>query len=113
MSPKELGKYLVYVLKDELLYYKGRLCIPKNTNCKLKILYDRHNILILRHSGFQKTYITIKHSFSWPGMKRDIREYVEICYPYQISKIEQTKFSNMPRQNFANFLPFKKISNQN
>jgi hypothetical protein len=71
-SIEELGKYLAYVLKDALLYYDGCLCIPKNTNCKLKILYDYHSIPIMGHSRFQKTYITIKKSFFWLKMKRDI-----------------------------------------
>jgi hypothetical protein len=29
----ELNKYLTYVLKDELLYYDGRLCVLEGTNC--------------------------------------------------------------------------------
>jgi hypothetical protein len=32
-SQVELSKYLTYVLKDELLYCDGRLCILEGTNC--------------------------------------------------------------------------------
>jgi len=45
----------------------------------------------MNHPKFQKLYITIKNSFFRFGMERDIHEYVERCYPYQTSKIEQTK----------------------
>jgi hypothetical protein len=48
-SLEELSKYLTYVLKDGLVYYDGHLCILENTNCKLKILYDCHDIPIMGH----------------------------------------------------------------
>jgi uncharacterized protein YvpB len=63
----------------------------KTKNCALKILYEYHNILIVNHPKYQKIYITIKNSFFWFGMKRDIHEYVKKCYSYQTSMIEQTK----------------------
>jgi hypothetical protein len=50
---KKLGKYLTYVLKDELLYYNFNwLCIPTISNYRWKILYDYHNIPIVGHLGF-------------------------------------------------------------
>ncbi len=96
--PKELCKYITYMLKDGLQYYGGDLCIHENTNCVLKILYEYHNILIVNHPKFQKNYIMIKKKFFWLGIKRDIHDYVERCYPYQTSKIEQIKTLKLLQQ---------------
>jgi hypothetical protein len=40
----------------------------------------------------------IKKKFFWLGIKRDIHDYVERCYPYQTSKIEQIKTLKLLQQ---------------
>ncbi|KNZ46483.1 hypothetical protein VP01_7224g2, partial [Puccinia sorghi] len=32
------------------------------------------------HFGQEKTYSLISQDFSWPGMTRDVKDYVNSCY---------------------------------
>lgn len=75
----------------EIMDYKGKLCIPNTPKIKDKILKDAHNIPIVGHLRYHKTYITIRKSFFWSKMKPDIRLYVQKCLLCQKVKVEQCR----------------------
>lgn len=87
----EIDKFKSFELKDEVLYYNGRVCIPKAGEYRLNIMNNLHDIPIAGHPGFQKTYMAVKRHYYWPGMKKDVKEYVERCLKCQVSKSEQVK----------------------
>ena len=88
-SIDEIEKFKSFDLKDEILYYNGRVCIPKFGEHRLNIMNDFYDIPIAGHPGFQKTYVSFKHHFYWLGMKKNIKEYVARCLKCQVSKSEQ------------------------
>jgi hypothetical protein len=49
------------------------------------------------HLGMNRTYERIKLFVSWPGMKREIKDYVKRCKICQKNKITQNK-TKMPLQ---------------
>ena len=79
-------------IQDNLLYYRQRLCIPNNKDLKNNILSEAHDIPIAGHAGYIKTYALMHQSFYWPGMKRDVLQYVARCLIYQKIKVERVKY---------------------
>jgi hypothetical protein len=63
-----------------------RLCVPKNTMLRLKLLHDAHDAISAGHLGTSKTLSTISRSYFWPGMHKDVKEYVRSCDSCQQNK---------------------------
>ena len=106
----EIDKFKSFELNDEILYYKGRVCIPKLGEYRLNIMNDLHDIPIAGHPGFQKTYMAVKRHYHWPGMKRDVKEYVERCLKCQVSKSEQVKNPGLLQPLSVPNLKFESVS---
>ena len=58
-----------YTLKDTLLYFKGRLCIP--TELQKQILKEAHEAPLAAHPGYHKMFSSLKKKFFWPQIKKD------------------------------------------
>jgi len=67
------------------------MCIPNNSELRRKILIEAHDSLTAGHPGYVKTYESVKKSFFWPGMKRDILQYIQKCLVCQKVKAERLK----------------------
>ena len=78
-TAEEIEKFKSFEVKDKILYYNGRVCVPKFGEHSLSIMNNLHDIPIAGHPSFQKTYMAVKRHYYWPGMKKDIKEYVERC----------------------------------
>jgi hypothetical protein len=52
------------------------------------ILHEIHNVPYAGHPGYHKTMEAIKNHYFWPGMKRDIAEYISRCMECQKVKAE-------------------------
>ena len=59
-SVDEIEKFKSFGLKNEILYYNGRVYVPKSGEYKLNIINDLHDIPIAGHPGFQKTNMSVK-----------------------------------------------------
>ena len=106
----EIEQFKSYELKDGVLYYNNRVCIPNFGEYRLNITRELHDIPVAGHPGFQKTYMAIKRHYFWPGMKRDIKLYVERCFKCQVSKIEQVKNPGLLKPLDVPNLKFESIS---
>ncbi|MCZ2221997.1 hypothetical protein NUW87_11610, partial [Corynebacterium pilbarense] len=73
---------------DGLLLYKNRVYVPNVQELKLAILKEMHNVTYARHPGYHKTVAAIKSHYFWPGMKREIIEYIARCMESQKVKAE-------------------------
>ncbi|GBL68120.1 Retrovirus-related Pol polyprotein from transposon 297 [Araneus ventricosus] len=76
-----------YVIKDGVLTHTEYICgekvkqvvLPK---CKRdEVLRLAHEIPLAGHLGEQKTKQRIKHSFFWPEIKKDVKEFCQTCKP--------------------------------
>ena len=68
------------ISKNDLLLYKQRIVVPDVPELKLSILESRHDSPLAGHFGQEKTYQLLSRDFYWPGMTKDVKDYVNRCY---------------------------------
>jgi hypothetical protein len=70
-------KYEGYQMLDEgLLTYINRLYIPSCDDLKRFIMDEIHKRQYNGHPGYQKMSTTTRKQFYWPGLKKDIANYL-------------------------------------
>ncbi|WVZ75919.1 hypothetical protein U9M48_023937 [Paspalum notatum var. saurae] len=62
-----------------VLWFKGRLVVPKDMQLRKKILDEAHTSMFTMHPGSNKMYQDLKQKFWWTRMKREIAKYVFEC----------------------------------
>ena len=50
------------------------------------IIHENHDLLIADHSEFVQTYSKIVQVYYWPGIHKDIRQYIKECDACQRTK---------------------------
>ncbi|KAM2391892.1 hypothetical protein ACFX1X_035451 [Malus domestica] len=65
--------------------------VPNNEELKKEILDEAHCSAYVMHPGGTKMYHTIRPFYYWPGMKREIADYVSRCIICQQVKAERKK----------------------
>ena len=73
---------------DGMMLYRGRICVPASEPLKEMILQEAHSSAYAMHPGSTKMYRTIRQTYWWSGMKRDIAAYVASCLVCQQVKAE-------------------------
>ena len=73
---------------DGMMLYRGRICVPASEPLKEMILQEAHSSAYAMHPGSTKMYRTIRQTYWWSGMKRDIATYVASCLVCQQVKAE-------------------------
>nr|GFB13589.1 putative reverse transcriptase domain-containing protein [Tanacetum cinerariifolium] len=61
---------------DETLYYLNRIWVPLKGDVRTMIMDEAHKSKYSVHPGVDKMYYDLRDRYWWPGMKRDIVEYV-------------------------------------
>jgi hypothetical protein len=65
---------------DGLLWtYDGRFYVPADREVQRKLLYEVHDAPTGGHLGARKTLHKLQHTCYWPGMGKDIEDYVQGC----------------------------------
>lgn len=67
-------------------------CVSELTK---RILEEGHLSSLSTHPGANKMYQDLKKIFWWPGMKKDLAEFVYSCLTCQKSKTEHQKSSGL------------------
>ena len=85
-----MGSIKGATLTDRLLYIGHRLVIPKDLKVR-ELLYNlAHNTL--GHFGFDKCYESLRGSYYWPNMRRDLENaYIPSCAECQQNKSNTSK----------------------
>jgi len=82
-------KFKYYALKEDgVLMYKGKVFVPNSREMKSILLRELHNMPYARHPGYQKTIAAVRGQYFWPGMKKDVAEYIAKCMECQKVKAE-------------------------
>ncbi|KAM1267622.1 hypothetical protein ACFX2G_000010 [Malus domestica] len=76
---------------DGMLMQENRMYVPNNEALKKEILDEAHCSAYAMHPGGIKMYHTIRPFYYWPGMKREIAEYVSRCIVCQQVKAKRKK----------------------
>ncbi|TYK00184.1 DNA/RNA polymerases superfamily protein [Cucumis melo var. makuwa] len=75
---------------DEAIVKQGRLCVPNINELKNVILEKAHSSAYAMHPGSTKMYKTLKKTYWWSGMKKQIAEYVDRCLIcHQVKPVKQ------------------------
>ena len=80
-----------YELRNGLLHYEGRLCIPRGKDYRYQLMKEAHDTLTAGHLGVDKTYMALCKSFYWPRMDKDVKKYVSSCDVCQRNKPTNTQ----------------------
>ncbi|WVZ64048.1 hypothetical protein U9M48_013625 [Paspalum notatum var. saurae] len=73
-------KRACFTLDDQgVLWFKGRLVVPRDMELRKKILDEAHTSMFTIHPGSNKMYQDLKQKFWWTRMKREIAKYVSEC----------------------------------
>nr|GFB19479.1 hypothetical protein [Tanacetum cinerariifolium] len=67
---------------DGTLYYMDRIWVPLKGEVRTLIMDEAHKSKYSIHLGANKMYYDLKDRYWWPGMKKDIAEYVRITMDF-------------------------------
>ncbi|GKF06308.1 putative reverse transcriptase domain-containing protein, partial [Tanacetum coccineum] len=83
---------------DGGIYFFDRIWIPSVGGVRKLILDEAHTSRYSVHPGADKMYYDLRDLYWWPGMKRDITEYVSKCLTCSKIKAEHPKPSGLLQQ---------------
>lgn len=89
---KELGNKLFYdphISGRRLSNWKWKLVIPKEA--RGQVLYECHDDPKSAHLGVQKTIDRVLDRYYWPGLSKDVKNYVRDCRTCRMSKHDNLK----------------------
>jgi len=79
--------------KDGVVYMEGRIYIPNNKKIREEILKKNHNSVDVGYPGQQRMLELLKRNYWWPGLKEDVKKYVQECFRCQQNKVQHQKKS--------------------
>jgi hypothetical protein len=68
--------------------YKGKVYASNYSELKNVMLEEMHNVPYIEHPGYQKTIAVVRSQCFWPGMKKEVANYISICLECQKVKTE-------------------------
>nr|GEX47956.1 hypothetical protein [Tanacetum cinerariifolium] len=83
---------------DGTLYYLDRIWVPLKGDVRTLIMDEAHESKYSIHPGADKMYYDLRYRHWWPGMKKDIAEYVSKCLTCLNVKTEHQRPSGLLQQ---------------
>ncbi|GJS84953.1 reverse transcriptase domain-containing protein [Tanacetum coccineum] len=83
---------------DETLYYLDRIWVPLKGEVRTLIMDEAYKSKYSVHPGADKMYYDLRDRYWWPGMKKDIAEYVSKCLTCLKVKAEHQRPSGLLQQ---------------
>ena len=77
--------------QDRIVYIEGRIYIPNNKKLKEKILQENHDLADVGYLGQQRMLELLKQNYWWPGLKEDVKKYIQGYFKYQQNKVQHQK----------------------
>ena len=66
--------------EDGVVYMEGRIYVPNNKKIQEEILKENHDLVDIGHLGQHRMLELLKRTYWWPGLKEDIKRYVQECF---------------------------------
>jgi len=90
---EEMKQVGVKVLRDEewrdidgVMYKEGKVYIPKNEMLRAEIIRLYHDTPVRGHGRQWKTVELVTRNFWWPGVMKEVKQYIEGCDSCQRNK---------------------------
>ena len=77
--------------EEGVLRLGTRLCVPDVDDLRKELLEEAHYSAYSVHPGSTKMYHTLKDTYWWNGMKKDVAEFVTKCLTCQQVKLEHQR----------------------
>jgi len=74
--------------KDGMAYMEGRIYVPNNKKLRKEILKEHHDSADIGHPEQHRMLKLLKRTYWWPGLKEDIKKYVQGCLKCQQNKVQ-------------------------
>jgi len=81
---KEMKRAGVKILRDEewkevdgIMYKEGKVYVPKDNQLRTEIIRLHHDMPVGGHGGQWKTVELVTRNFWWPGITKEVKQYVE------------------------------------
>lgn len=113
--PQHLRKELRIAMSEckvveNRIYYRDRLWIPDDAHLRLNIMTRTHSSAAGGHVGRRKTIDLVKRSYFWPGMTKDIDQFVRHCHLCTRSKVRKEARPGFLKPLQIPFRPWSDIS---
>ncbi|GJU43295.1 reverse transcriptase domain-containing protein [Tanacetum coccineum] len=89
---------MIELRNDGVLYYLDRIWVPLKGDVRTLIMDEAHKSKYSVHPGADKMYYDLRDRYWWPGMKKDIAEYVSRCLTCLKVKAEHQRPSGLLQQ---------------
>jgi hypothetical protein len=77
-------KVIFYELKEDGIFvYKGKVYVLNSNELKNVVLKEMYNVSYVRNKGYQKTIGAVRSQYFWPGMKKEVANYIAKCLECQ------------------------------
>ena len=95
-----------------ILFYKGKNYIPRNTELRREIVKTFHDHETAGHPGEIGTYNAVRQHYWWPGLRTFVKNYVQGCGTCQQFKIDRSpsKPAYLPTEGAKSLRPFANCS---
>jgi hypothetical protein len=80
---------------DGILLYKNNVYVPDSPELRSAILKEMHNVPYVGHPGYQKAISALKSQYYWPGMKREIVDFIAKFLEFQRVKAKHRHPSSL------------------
>ena len=77
--------------ENGVAYMEGRVYMPNNKELREEILREHHDPVDIGHPGQHRMMELLKRTYWWPGLKEDIKKYVQGCFKCQQNKVQHQK----------------------
>ena len=74
--------------EDGVAYMKGRIYVLNNKKLREEILKEHHDPADIGHLGQYRMLELLKKTYWWPGIKENIKKYVQGCLKCQQNKVQ-------------------------
>jgi len=71
---------------DSVMYKEGKVYVPKDDKLRVEIIRLHHNTPVGGHGGQWKMVELVTQNFWWPGIAKEVKQYVEGCDTCQCNK---------------------------
>ena len=97
---------------QNILFYKGKNYIPRNTELRRELVKSFHDHETAGHPGEIGTYNAVRQHYWWPGLRTFVKNYVQGCGTCQQFKIDRTpsKPAYIPTEGAKSLRPFANCS---
>jgi len=70
---------------------EGRIYVSNNKKIREKILKENYNLVDVGHLGQHRMLELLKKMYWWPGLKEDVKKYIQRCFKCQQNKVQHQR----------------------